>query len=152
MDSLAPTITTTWSKITTGKASGGSYAKAAGARDQIAFSFSGSKVNLVGVRTPDGGYATVSVDGVPRKTINFYAKTTAYGVSLYSGLLCEGSHVLTVTVKAAHAKGSKGNAVNVDALKVDGKLVQQSSSRAGLVAAPLDRRRSRAPTTPRAAT
>lgn len=128
VDSIAPTISTTWSKISTGKASGGSYAKAAGARDQIAFAFSGSKVDLVGVRSPDGGYATVSVDGVPRKTVNFYAKTTAYGATLYSGLLSEGSHVVTVTVKAAHVKGSAGNAVNVDALKVDGRLIQQSAA------------------------
>ena len=128
VDSLAPTISTTWSKISTGKASGGSYAKAAGARDQIAFSFKGSKVALVGVSTPDGGYATVSVDGVPRKTVNFYSKATTYGVTYYSALLAEGSHVITVTVKATHAKGSTGNAVNIDALKVDGTLMQQSAA------------------------
>jgi hypothetical protein len=106
VDSLSPTITTTWSKISTRKASGGSYAKAAGARDQITFAFTGSKVNLVGVRTPDGGYGTVLVDGVPRKTINFYAKSTAYGLSLYSGLLAEGGHVITLNVNGAHPKGS----------------------------------------------
>jgi hypothetical protein len=128
VDSLAPTITETWSKISTGHASGGSYAKAAGARDQISFSFSGSKVSLLGVRSPDGGYATVSVDGVPRKTVNFYAKKLTYGVSLYSALLSEGSHVVTVTVKASHVKGSTGNAVNVDALKVDGHVYQQTAA------------------------
>ncbi|BEP16040.1 hypothetical protein acdb102_43510 [Acidothermaceae bacterium B102] len=128
VDSLAPTITTTWSKVVSGHASGGSYAKAAGARDQISFSFTGSSISLIGVRTPDGGYATLSVDGVPRKTVNFFSKKTAYGVTLYSGLLSEGTHVVTVTVKASHPKGSTGNAVNVDALKVDGKLMQQTAA------------------------
>ena len=126
VDSLSAVIKQTWSKLSTGKASGGSYAKAAGARDQLAFSFTGSKVALVGVGTPDGGYATVSVDGVPRKTVNFYAKKAAYGKTYFSALLSEGPHLLTVTVKGSHAKSSAGNAVNVDALRVDGRVLQQS--------------------------
>ena len=60
--------------------------------------------------------------------MNFYAKKLTYGVTLYSGLLSEGSHVLTVTVKGSHPKGSKGNAVNVDAVKVDGHLHQQTTA------------------------
>ncbi|MDX6253669.1 MAG: large repetitive protein [Frankiales bacterium] len=128
VDSAAAVITASWSKISTGHASGGSYAKAAGARDQIDFSFSGSAVKLVGVRTTDGGYGLVSVDGVPRKTVNFHAGKTAYGVVLYSALLSEGHHVVSVTVKGSHPKSSKGNAVNVDALKVDGRTLQQSSA------------------------
>lgn len=128
IDSVSPTITETWSKISSGHASGGSYAKAAGSRESISFAVTGSSVSLTGVRTPDGGYGTVSVDGVTKKTVNFYAKKPAYGVVLWSGLLNEGTHVVTVTVKGSHAKGSKGNAVNVDALKVDGHLVQQTAA------------------------
>jgi hypothetical protein len=85
-------------------------------------------VSLYGVRTVDGGYGLVSVDGVAKKTVNFYAKKTAYGVKLWSGLLSEGRHVVTVTVKGSHAKGSAGNAVNVDAVKVDGHLHQQTGA------------------------
>jgi hypothetical protein len=128
VDSLAPTMAETWSKITTGHASGGSYAKAAGVRDEIRFSFTGSKVSLIGIRTPDGGYGEITVDGVAKKAVNFYSKKTAYGVSLYSALLSEGTHVVTVTVKGSHPKGSTGNAVNVDALKVDGALQQQTTA------------------------
>jgi hypothetical protein len=128
VDSVATVITETWSKISTGHASGGSYAKAAGARDQIDFSFTGSAVKLVGIRTTDGGYGLVSVDGVPKKTVNFHASKTTYGVVLYSGLLSEGHHVLSVAVKGSHPKGSTGNAVNVDVLKVDGRSIQQSSA------------------------
>ena len=128
VDNVSPTITETWSKIASGHASGGSYAKAAGVRDSISFAISGSSVSLTGVRTPDGGYGVVSVDGITKKTVNFYAKTAKYGVVLWSGLLSEGSHVVTVTVRGSHAKGSTGNAVNVDALKVDGHLYQQTSA------------------------
>ncbi len=128
IDSASPTITEAWAKISTSHASGGSYAKAAGVLDNIQFKFTGSAVSLVGIRTPDGGYGTVLVDGVPRKTINFYSHTTAYGVTLYSALLNEGAHTLTVQVKGSHPSGSKGNAVNVDTIKVDGALKQQTSA------------------------
>jgi hypothetical protein len=128
VDSASPTIKESWSRISTSHASGGSYAKAAGARDAISFSVNGSSVSLRGVRTPDGGYGTVYVDGVKKKTVNFYAKTPAYGVSLWSALLSEGHHTVTVTVKGAHPASSKGNAVNVDGVKVDGRMVQQTSA------------------------
>jgi hypothetical protein len=128
VDSASPTIKHTWSKISSAHASGGSYAKAAGVRDSISFSVKGSSLALRGVRTPDGGYGAVFVDGVKRKTVNFYAKTPSYGVTLWSALLSEGRHVVTVTVSGSHPAKSKGNAVNVDGLKVDGQMVQQTSA------------------------
>lgn len=128
VDSTSTTIHRTWSKVATSHASGGSYAKAAGARDALSFSATGSVFSLYGVRTPDGGYGLVSVDGVAKKTVNFYAKKPAYGVKLWAGLLSEGTHVITVTVKGSHPKGSTGNAVSVDGVKVDGRMVQQSSA------------------------
>ena len=128
VDSADPTIHEAWAKLSTSHASGASYAKAAGVGDTIQFKFTGSAVSLYGIRTADAGYATVLIDGVPRKTVNFYSHTTAYGVNLYSVLLNEGPHTLTVQVKGSHPSGSKGNAVNVDAIKVDGALQQQTSA------------------------
>ncbi|MDX6205233.1 MAG: hypothetical protein QOF39_1290, partial [Frankiales bacterium] len=128
VDSVATIVKETWSKVSTGHASGGSYAKAAGARDEIDFRFTGSAVKLIGVRSADSGYAVVSVDGVTKKTVNLYSAKTSYGVVLYSALLAEGKHVVTVTVKGSHPAKSKGNAVGIDGLKVDGRMLQQSSA------------------------
>jgi hypothetical protein len=128
IDSVSSTISELWSKVSASKASGHSYAKAAGARDTISFTVTGGSLALYGIRTPDGGYGLVSIDGVAKKTVNFFGKKTTYGAVLYKAALKKGSHVVTVTVKGSHPKGSKGNAVNVDALKVDGKMVQQSSA------------------------
>ncbi len=88
------------------------------AGDSVIFPFDGSAVRLYGVRGPNGGEATVAIDGRYLGTASFLApQKVAHALVFESPPLASGTHTLGIVVKG-DVTGSHRAYVNLDAAEV----------------------------------
>lgn len=104
----------TWSEVSQGSASGGSYVVSDSAGASASLHFTGTGASLVTLRGPGMGMARLLVDGVAVDTVDLYGPGTVFGVQKTVSGLSDGPHVLTVEVLGAHRPSASGSSVAVD--------------------------------------
>ncbi|KAA1418662.1 hypothetical protein F0U44_09190 [Nocardioides humilatus] len=128
VDDKSPALIDTWDRDANAAASGGFYSAANKAGYKLVLPFTGTSVVVKGTRMPNGGYATVFVDGVSAGTANFYAATTQWQVSVFTKTgLAGGAHTLEVRVTGTKPAASTGTWVNVDAFQAGAMTFEENS-------------------------
>lgn len=94
------------------------------ANSRATFEFSGSQIQINGVKGPDAGIALVSVDGADPDTVDLYQSTEAT-TSIYTktDLSKTSSHVITVTVSAEQNLASLGSNVKITSFQYPGAAI-----------------------------
>ncbi len=124
-------VSETWGKWSTGSANGGSMKLSRKGSTQLTYAFAGTSIALVGFRGPQGGYASIYLDGVLKATGNFYASSNKYKATIWSASgLAAGSHTLRVVPKGTKPKASSSTWVYVDAFRIDGPATVDDTSTA----------------------
>lgn len=105
-------------------------AKASSARNaSVAFSFSGSKITLLGMKGKTGGKAKIYVDGVYKTTIDTYSSATKYQQALYSKSgLSGGYHKLKIVVTRTKNASAGGYQLIVDGIDYPSSWTASSKS------------------------
>jgi len=81
--------------------------------------FSGTGINWSGYRGPDGGVATVQLDGGAPTQVDTYSPTQKFQPVVFSASgLADGNHTLTITVTGQKNPASSAARVVVDAIDV----------------------------------
>ncbi|WP_150306994.1 right-handed parallel beta-helix repeat-containing protein [Planctomonas psychrotolerans] len=116
----SPSIVTsgTWSTITSGYDSGGSYGRLGGIGD-AQLKFVGTGVQWISRTNDYAGIATVYLDGVKVATVDLYSATTTYRTVVYdSGVLTPGVHTIRVERTGTRNPASTGGSIFLDSLVV----------------------------------
>ena len=115
----APGIATTWQKITTSSAAGGSFVREHLAGAAATWSFTGTAVTLRTVSGPTYGKADLYIDGVRKKTVDLYAASRHFNVTRSITGLTNAAHKLKVVVLGVKgAKAGKGTFFAIDGFTV----------------------------------
>ncbi|MFD7306701.1 hypothetical protein [Promicromonospora sp. NPDC059942] len=89
------------------------------AGDSVDFRFTGSSVDLYGLRASNQGLATVLIDGVEVGSADFYGRTRVGNQLIWSSPdLGSGEHTLTLVATGQGSESASGTGVNVDRLVV----------------------------------
>jgi hypothetical protein len=89
--------------------------------DSASLTFTGKHLRIYAVAGPQGGYATLRIDGEVRSLLNFYAPTKAPHKLIYtSPALAVGQHVATITVNPPEAREPKRRFINLDGAEYAG--------------------------------
>ncbi len=132
VDQTSPAVKEVWDRDANTAASGGSYASSRTAGARTTFTFSGTSLIVLGMRSTAGGLADVHLDGVLQTSttpVSFYAASTQWQVPVWSRTgLTSGTHTVRITPRGTRATGSTDAYVNVDAFQVGTTLHQESAS------------------------
>jgi hypothetical protein len=111
-----PAITTrgTWSPQTNASAAAGGYLLDSNTGDTVTFKFSGDSVALYRLVDPNGGQASVTVDGQNMGTFDFYFPTQMWQVPAVLDHLGAGQHTLVLTVTGQNNPASAGHNIYID--------------------------------------
>jgi len=89
------------------------------AGETVTLSFRGTSVSWIGYKGPDGGIATVQIDGGTPVTIDTYSPTVKVQEVLFtSNTLSDANHTLTITATGTKNTASSAARVVVDAFDV----------------------------------
>ena len=89
------------------------------AGDSVTLPFRGTGINWVGYRGPDGGIATVQIDGGTPIEVDTYAATSkVQDVVFAASGLADGNHTITITATGARNPASSATRIVVDAFDV----------------------------------
>jgi hypothetical protein len=89
--------------------------------DTASMTFNGTQLRFYGVTAPDGGQATVSLDGHTTATIDFYSPAQTGDVLLWtSPVLPTGTHTFTLRVTGTSDPASSGSQIAVDDADITG--------------------------------
>jgi hypothetical protein len=117
----ASAIATTWQKVTTSSAAGGSFVREHRAGAAASMSFSGTAVTWWTVTGPAYGKADVYIDGTRNKTVNLYAASRHFNASRTVSGLTNKTHRLRIVVLGVKGNTSaSGTFVAIDAFTVGG--------------------------------
>jgi hypothetical protein len=109
----------TWYKRSSRAFSGGTARNATASTARAKMTFSGTGIRWIGRRSPNGGYASVYVDGVYKGRIDSYAASAKSKVTLYTLTgLTNGTHTVEIRVRHAKRAASSGYWVWLDAFDV----------------------------------
>jgi hypothetical protein len=87
--------------------------------DSVSFRFSGTGVDLYGLRASNQGIATVLIDGVEVGTADYYGKVRVGNQLIWSSTeLAPGEHTLTLLSTGAENPSASGADINVDRVVV----------------------------------
>ncbi len=112
----------TWSSATQPAASGGSYRYASSNGASVIIPFNGQRLDWTGVKGPNMGIASVSLDGGTPKAVSLDAPSLAFQ-KFTTGKLTNGYHRLTISWSTANTAGKQ---IAIDAVQVVGALVARS--------------------------
>ncbi|MEZ0578691.1 Ig-like domain-containing protein [Nocardioides sp. MH1] len=130
VDNSSPALVDVWDRDAAAGASGGFYSAANQTGYKVALRFTGTNVTVLGTRAPDGGLATVLLDGVSVGAANFYAATRHDQVAVFSRTgLTNTAHTLELRVRGTKSAASTDTWVNVDAFKVGAATFEENSTR-----------------------
>ena len=128
-----------WTPGNDAKASGGSHTVSS-TREVVCLRCRGTNFVLYRKVDPNGGYATVTVDGQNFGSITFFFQETRWQVPAVIDLmdpgLVDGNHKIVLKVSAVKPDGSGGNNVYIDALEQPAPANIPVSGAFGTVAAP----------------
>jgi hypothetical protein len=108
-----PATVTTWRRVGTPVASGGSYTASARRGATASFAFRGTSLTWVTARGPAMGKAKVYVDGVLKTTVDNYAKRGGWNVRRTVTGLSDALHTVKVVVTGKR-RASTGTTIVVD--------------------------------------
>src|SRR5262249_26630128 len=108
-----------WSEVPDDNAAGGAYHQTSRAGDTATAGFRGTTLELSGPSGPDGGRATVTIDGVAAGKIEQYSPTPGRWTFRATGL-ADADHAFTVRTTPRHAPASSGTVVRLDTLTQEG--------------------------------
>ena len=113
------TKTGTWPVTTDVSASGGSYTYSNTINSTLSFTFTGTMVSWIGMKTRTAGIANVYLDGEFQGSVDLYRSTAQFQQVLWSvsGLI-NASHTLKIEVSGQKNPGSSNTYVFVDAFDV----------------------------------
>jgi hypothetical protein len=80
------------------------------------FSFEGTELQYVYTKAPNRGMALVTIDGMPRGTIDLYDPQIVWHVGTVFGALKAGPHQVEIQILGRHDSASSGDFVDIDAL------------------------------------
>ena len=101
---------------------GGVAAVSGTAGSSATFTFTGTSVNLIGLRGPATGIARIYLDGALEQEIDTYSPVEASGVIFAATSLAIGSHTIRIEATGTHSAKSTGSSIYVDALDVRTRL------------------------------
>jgi hypothetical protein len=113
----SPALTGRWQTVSNAAANAGSYIQSAQAGARTSLTFHGTSVALFTTKGPQGGKATVGIDGATVATIDTYASSPAYKVKR-SFTVPDGVHTVVVTVLGTAQAASTGTLVGVDGFSI----------------------------------
>jgi len=112
-----------WATTTGAGFIGGSHKWGTSPSAVATVTFDGTSITWIGRMSPAYGKATVYLDGLYKGAVDLYRSPAAYQQTVWnSGRLPCGPHTLTIRVLGSHSSKSTGNAVSVDAFRVDGRM------------------------------
>jgi hypothetical protein len=128
------TYSGTWTSVSSTALWGGSMRRAnGGAGVKAIYTFTGRNAAIVGAQRPDGGRAQVYVDGVLKRTIDFYSPTAKNRKVLFAvNGLTNSSHTIELRWITGHNPASTGTRLYLDggvALRGTISLTQQAVGR-----------------------
>lgn len=89
------------------------------AGSSVTLPFRGTAIGWVGYTGPDGGIATVQIDGGAPSQVDTYSPTAKYQPVVFtSGVLADGNHTLTITATGQKNAASTSSRIVVDAFDV----------------------------------
>jgi len=89
------------------------------AGESVTFRFEGSRARVFGVLDPKHGIGSVTMNGVPAGSADFYGSTTVYNQLVYeSPWLCPGTHELTITVAGDKRPASSDIYASLDRIQI----------------------------------
>jgi hypothetical protein len=116
-----------WSTGTTWSASGGSYYSTGASGAAVVAKFTGTSINVIAKTAPWYGEAVVTLDGSDQ-TVDFYSATQLFKQNVYQKTgLSPGEHTLTIRPAGTKSLASSGYSVGLDALDLEGYLLQAST-------------------------
>lgn len=132
VQNTSPVLVEQWDRDTNASASGGGFIESSAANSRATWNVTteaGQQVGVLGVRRPNGGYATIYVDGVKAKRASFYKATTALPVAVFqTDPLTAGEHTISVKVDGTKPTGSTGTWVGLDALAIGDSRTQETKA------------------------
>jgi hypothetical protein len=112
------TYTGTWTAYSDSRASGGAYRRSNATNSSVKFVFTGSGVRWMGIASPNGGIANVTLDGVSLGSIDQYASTVSFARTRLERLeLTSGQHTLVVTVSGLRNAKAADQRTYIDAFE-----------------------------------
>jgi hypothetical protein len=113
-----------WRTSSSSSFSGGTYRYTA-EEGTLTVSFTGTRIDWIGTKTPRSGIASVSVDGGAPVQVDLYAASNVHQQRLWSATgLSEGDHTVTISWTGQHAASASDAYISVDALDIVGTLRQ----------------------------
>lgn len=85
---------------------------------EVRFAFLGSELTWVFTKAPNRGIAAISIDGIPKGTVDLYSAKAQWQSRLLFDHLAPGRHMLVIRVTGKSAPAAQGKFVDVDALQV----------------------------------
>ena len=110
----SPSLTYSWSKITTSHASGHMYVESDLLGETVNFTFRGTRVDWYTVLGSSMGRARVYIDGAFVGTFDNYSSSTHYLYDRSFRGLSDGVHTIKIRVLGTHRSASDGSLVAVD--------------------------------------
>jgi len=113
----------TWSTFARANASGGSYIRSSDKKASVTIRFTGSQIDIYGMKGTTGGIVDFYVDGAtkPASTVNLLLSAPQYKLKLFS--LSDprgGTHVITLK---PNPKSPSGQFINLDFVDLSGSLL-----------------------------
>ena len=108
--------------------SGGTAAVSATAGAQASFTFTGTEARWVGLRGPQYGIASVSLDGAFQATVDTYAPAEIEGIVFIATTLAPGRHTLTINVTGTANAAATGSTIVVDAMDTRARIEDADAS------------------------
>ncbi len=117
----------TWSSLVASGSSGGDYFYADSAATATV-AFTGTSLDWIATKGVTMGRAYVSLDGAPPVLVDLYNPSVARRQNVWStGILASGAHTVCITWTGQRSVAGGGTRVNIDAVVVDGTLIQAGS-------------------------
>jgi peptidoglycan-N-acetylglucosamine deacetylase len=116
-----------WTKSASQSESGGSIHSTNTAGSSVTASFTGPTFEWLARTGPDCGKALVIIDGAPKHIVDLYSPWYAHRHSVMKVTsLGDGTHRLTISYLGTKNGASTGCSIDVDAVRVSGKLLRAS--------------------------
>lgn len=114
-DTSSISYTGIWTEVNDASASAGSYKKASSTSAAADFAFNGNSISWVALKDSSSGVANVYLDGNFMASFDLYNTTPTYQVTVFSNLIGNGDHTLTIEPSGTKNASSTGYNVAVDA-------------------------------------
>jgi len=117
----------TWSAAANDKRSAGSWLYSNAPDSAYYIRFTGTRLDLIGSLAPNYGIARVTVDGTRVSTADFYSSGFLHNQKVWSiNGLHNAEHTVVIEWTGTKNPASTGTGIGVDAIDIDGQLLQAS--------------------------